>query len=381
MRTITLFNPNKVVFGNGCLKQFIDYFISLGYKRTLIITTPPVVSLFDELLSAFKNGGIKTEIDDSIESEPTIKTLESSLKIAEKTEADSVIGIGGGSALDVAKLVAALYKNSQTINEVIGIGKLQSRHTFLACLPTTSGTGSEVSPNAILLDQSDNLKKGVVSPFLVPDASYIDPFLTRSVPPSVTASTGMDALTHCLEAYTNKYAHPVVDIYALEGVKVIAKNLIQAYKNGKDEIAREQVSLGSFFGGLCLGPVNTAAVHALSYPLGGEYHIPHGLSNAVLLPYVMRFNIKALPEKYANIARALGSEVVSSNEIIAEDGVRLIFEIMEAINIPKKLSKLDIPNDAIKSLADSAMKVTRLLVNNPRELKLDDALNIFNEAY
>src|SRR5262249_48336492 len=160
---------------------------------------------------------------------------------------------------------------------------------FLVCLPTTAGTGSEVSPNAILLDEADQLKKGVVSPYLVPDAAYVDPQLTRSVPPSVTAATGLDALTHCIEAYANKFAHPAVDLYALQGVGIIAQNLLRAVRNGGDMEARTELSLGSFYGGLCLGPVNTAAVHALAYPLGGQFHVAHGVSNAVLLPHVIRF--------------------------------------------------------------------------------------------
>ncbi len=176
----------------------------------------------------------------------------------------------------------------------------------LVCLPTTAGTGAEVSPNAILLDEADELKKGVVSPHLVPDAAFVDPLLTISVPPAVTAATGLDALTHCIEAYANKFAHPIVDIYALQGIKLISANLVRAVRNGGDIEARAALSLGSLYGGLCLGPVNTAAVHALAYPLGGRFHIAHGVSNALLLPHVLRFNFSAAPERYAEISAALG---------------------------------------------------------------------------
>src|SRR5699024_3953020 len=194
---------------------------------------------------------------------------------------------GGGSVLDVAKLVAAQLNNGQSLEDIVGIKKLKNRDFLLICMPTTSGTGSEVSPNAILLDQRDNQKKGIISPFLVPDIVYADPLLTVTLPPSVTAATGIDALTHCIEAYANRFAHPLVDMYALEGIRLISSNIVEACKNGQDIEARSGMILGSLYGGVCLGPVNTAAVHALSYPLGSQFHIAHGLSNAILFPDVL----------------------------------------------------------------------------------------------
>ncbi len=209
--------------------------------------------------------------------------------------------------LDVAKLVAAFIDSDQKAEDCFGTGFIKKKGLWLACLPTTAGTGSEVSPNAILLDERDKLKKGIVSPYLLADAAYVDPKLTMTVPAKVTADTGMDALTHCIEAYTNKFAHPAADIYALQGIKLIAANLLRAVKDGSDVEAREALALGSLYGGLVLGPVNTAAVHALSYPLGGEFHIPHGLSNAILLPSVMKFNRPANLSKYAEVAIACGA--------------------------------------------------------------------------
>lgn len=191
----------------------------------------------------------------------------------------------------------------------------------------------------------------------------------------------MDALTHCLEAYTNKFAHPIIDMYALEGIKLISDNLVNAYLNGKDENAREQVALGSLFGGMCLGPVNTAGVHALSYPLGGEYHIAHGLSNALLLPYVMQFNYSSSINKYSNVAKALGSQYMEVSEITAEDGIRIIFNMIEKLDLPTRLSQIDIPKEAIDKMSESAMTVTRLLKNNPREITITDAKNIYMMAY
>lgn len=303
------------------------------------------------------------------------------LTAAKDYSADSVAGIGGGSVLDVAKLVAALVDSEQTITEIIGIGILKKRRVFLVCIPTTSGTGSEVSPNAILLDEADNQKKGIISPYLVPDAAYIDPLLTVTVPPHITAFTAIDALTHCIEAYANRFAHPIIDHYALKGIELIAANIEVACKNGANVPAREALSLGSLYGGLCLGPVNTAAVHALAYPLGSKYRIAHGLANAVLLPHVLKFNLGSVTNKYSDIALALGAEQGSSFEVTAENGVKRLLQIYERINLSPKLSEMDIPLQAIDFIAKEAMQVTRLLQNNPRVVTFKDAQRIYLEAF
>jgi len=323
------------------------------------------------------NTGIYADID----REPTIADFRKALEGARAFAPDAIVGLGGGSVLDVAKLVAAFVNNRRDVTETFGLNLLESRSMFLACLPTSAGTGSEVSPNAILLDEEDQLKKAVVSRFLVPDAAYVDPLLTVSVPPAVTAATGMDALTHCIEAYTNKFAHPMVDVYALEGIRLIGASLERAVANGSDVDAREKLALGSLYGGMCLGPVNTAAVHALAYPLGGEFHLAHGLSNALLLPVVMRFNLPSAPARYAEVARALGAESRESVEETALKGVKLVGELARRCGLPVKLCEAGIPRDAIERMAVAAMKVTRLLKNNPRELSLADAESIYTEAY
>jgi alcohol dehydrogenase class IV len=278
-------------------------------------------------------------------------------------------------------LVAAFLNSDQQVEDCFGTGFIKSKGLWFACLPTTAGTGSEVSPNAILLDERDHLKKGIVSPFLIADVAYVDPKLTWTVPAKVTADTGMDALTHCIEAYTNKFAHPSVDIYALQGIRLIAANLEKAVKNGQDQEAREALAFGSLYGGLCLGPVNTAAVHALSYPLGGEFHIPHGLSNAILLPSVMKFNMPANIKRHAEVAIALGCQPGKNDEETAQRGVDFIYQLADAVGIPKKLTDLGIPQTAVDGMAKAAMQVQRLLKNNPREVTEQDARDIYNSLY
>lgn len=381
MRIVRLLQPQKIFFGAGCAGQCVEDLLSLGLRRVFVVTSPPIVSLVEPLVRAFEEAGASTSIYAEIGSEPSIATFEAARSAAQVAEPDAVVGIGGGSAMDTAKLVAALYDSQQDIRDVFGIELLKSRSLHLACLPTTAGTGSEVSPNAILADEDEGLKKGVVSPYLVPDAAYVDPLLTLSMPPDVTAATGLDALTQCIEAYANRFAHPLVDLYTLEGIRLISNHLLRAVQDGEDVEARTHMAMGSLYGGLCLSPVNTAAVHALAYPLGGEYHIAHGVSNAVLLPHVLRFNIPAAPERYAEVGRALGVEPGHSAMETAERGVERIAELSQQCGIPRGMAELGVPEEAIPSLAQAAMKVTRLLKNNLRDLTVEDAEALYRAAY
>ena len=381
MNPITLLQPPRIVFGNGCAPQCAEFLAQRGVKRVLLVSSTPVLPALVEVKAALKKSGVEIVSAPPVDCEPTRELFESALLVARAAKIDGVLGIGGGSAIDVAKLIAALARGKQNAPEVFGINHLFGRELSLVCLPTTAGTGAEVSPNAILLDESDELKKGVVSPHLVPDAAFVDPLLTISVPPAVTAATGLDALTHCIEAYANKFAHPIVDNYALQGIKLISANLVRAVRNGKDIEARAALSLGSLYGGLCLGPVNTAAVHALAYPLGGRFHIAHGVSNAVLLPEVLKFNLPSAPERYAEISAALGIARNGSALAAAEHGVELLLQLSRDCGMPQRLSELGIPHAAIPALAQSAMQVTRLLKNNVRLLTEPDATRIYEAVY
>ena len=381
MKAITLLQPQKIVFGTGCIETFVEDYQKLGLQRLMVLTAPPILPLIEEPLAKLKEAGVSIEIFQNILAEPTVNDFKAIIEVAREFKADSVVGIGGGSVLDVTKLVAAFINSDQQVEDCFGTGFIKAKGLWFACLPTTAGTGSEVSPNAILLDERDHLKKGIVSPYLIADAAYVDPKLTWTVPSKVTADTGMDALTHCIEAYTNKFAHPSVDIYALQGIRLIAANLERAVKDGKDVEAREALAFGSLYGGMCLGPVNTAAVHALSYPLGGEFHIPHGLSNAILLPSVMKFNMPANVKRHAEVAIALGCEPGKNDEETAQRGVDFIYRLAAAVGIPDKLTALGIPQTSVPGMAKAAMQVQRLLKNNPREVTEQDALDIYNSLY
>lgn len=376
-----MFFPGKFVFGNGSLHQFIRYFLDLPFKRPFIISDPHIEEPLSQLCEALKSGGLEIIISTSIKSEPTESDFQELLREAELKGVDSVIGIGGGSVLDVAKLVAAMFDSGKALAQCYGIGNLSGRKLFLACLPTTAGTGSEVSPNSILLDENENLKKAVISPFLLPDSTFVDPLLTHTVPPAITASTGIDALTHCIEVYANKFAHPITDLFALEGIRLIYNHLERAYKCGSDMEARSNISLGSLYGGLGLGPVNTAGVHALAYPLGSNYKIPHGVSNAILLSHVLEYNLPNGVEKYAKIARTIGVEGNSSSIGTALEGIKRIKDLCKRVHVPLKLSDFNISKEDVPSIAKSALTVQRLLKNNLRELSINDIEKIYYKLF
>ena len=373
--------PHKLNFGADCIGKLPADLVNLSCSKVFIITIQPLLPHLDKLINELKDAGIAVTINTDIVQEPSFSDFDRIMESAVAADPDAVAGIGGGSVLDIAKLVAAQLKSGQSLHEIVGNGLLKGRSTHLICAPATSGTGSEVSPNAILVDDADNQKKGIISPFLVPDLVYVDPLLTMSVPAAITAATGIDALCHCLEAYTNKFAHPLIDMYALEGIRLIAANIVQAVNNGNDADARTKVAMGSLYGGFCLGPVNTAGVHALSYPLGSLYHLPHGLSNALLLPYVIRFNLDASVKKFAEIALAIGVQPQESDLKTAEKGIEKLESIIAACGIPLRLRDAGIAMDAIPGMAEDAMKITRLLKNNPKPITYENAIEIYNSAY
>lgn len=381
MSTLILQQPKRIIFGDGVSRSAPEEFLRQGWKRLFVVSSPQVVAAQTGLFGQWRSSGLVVEVCASVDREPEIALFNQVLAAARAAHPDAVVGFGGGSVIDVSKLVAALYDGREQVTAVFGIGLLKARALPLACIATTAGTGADVSPAAILLDESERLKKGVISPHLVPDLALCDPELTHSAPPAVTAASGIDALVHCMEAYANKHAHPIVDVYALEGIRRIGRSIETAVREGSNRPARADVMLGALYGGLCLGPVNTAAVHALSYPLGGEYRIAHGVANSLLMPHVFRFNLPAMPERYADIARALGCPAESSPAATAEAGLRRLAEMSLACGIPQRLRDVGVPESDLPRLAAEAMKVTRLLRNNPRELTAADAERIYREAY
>ncbi|WP_415907449.1 iron-containing alcohol dehydrogenase [Oleiharenicola sp. Vm1] len=380
-RPITLLQPARIAFGAGGAAPAVLEFSRGVHRRAVVISTAALTAAAETVAQTLATAGIPTEVILEPPAEPTVASCEALRRRTRAARPDVVYALGGGSVLDVAKLAAALHDRDEPVAQFFGSGLVTARRTALACLPTTAGTGSEVSPNALLLDEAAQAKKAVISPALVPDIAIVDPELMRSLPPALTATTGIDALAHCLEAYANLSAHPVVDLHALEGVRLIATHLPRAVADGHDLAARSAVALGSLYGGLCLGPVNTNGVHALAYPLGGEHHLPHGLSIALMLPHVVAFNCSALPERHAALARALGAPDLGDDRRTAAQLPERLRALLAACRVPLGLERHNIPLARLPQLAEAGLLVTRLLKNNPRPVSRDDAIAIYQAAY
>lgn len=379
MNIITLQQPGKILFGINALEKLPEEEVITSSEKILLLVAIPVETMLNPLIGQLKSHGKEIQVIlYNFPGEPTFKQFDDLLQQCGNFNPDCVIGVGGGSVLDSAKLLAAMTGNSRQYTDVVGVGLLKERMKKLVCVPTTSGTGSEVSPIAILLNEATETKSGIVSSALLADVACIDPLLTTGLPPKFTAETGMDALCHCIEAYTNKHAHPATDIYALKGIELISAYLYKAVQDGSDLEARSALALGSMYGGLCLGPVNTHAVHCLSYGLGGRYHISHGLANAVLLPAVLEYNLEALPERHAQIALAMGISPEGNTVKTAKSGIRKIRELSISCGIPQTLTELGISPEDFPALADIAMGVGRLLSNVPKALTKKDAIDIYS---
>jgi alcohol dehydrogenase len=273
------------------------------------------------------------------------------------------VGFGGGSAMDLAKPAAVLPGSGQIILDVVGPERVSGRSCTLVQVPTTSGTGSEAGTRALVTDPSTQHKLAVQSRHMLADLAVVDPDLTMTVPSRVTAATGVDALAHCSEVYTSRKAHPIVDTCALEGMRLVGRYLGRAVADSEDREARAGLSLASFYGGLCLGPVNTTAGHALAYPLGTRHHVPHGAACALIFPHTLAFNAPAAPERTAATLRALGLEGGSDERSV----VAAAYGFCESLGVEMRMSGLGVPIDELGNTADEAHAIRRLLDNNPRE--------------
>ena len=367
----------RIVFGSGCFAQCSEWLQQRSAHRVFIITSPSNRAHAETLARSISAAAIES----TVRAEPTVALFQQVLRAAQAFQPDAIVGLGGGSPLDLAKLIAALTHSTQVLDDVFGIGLLASRSLPLLCIPTTSGTGSEVSPNAILLDHDAKQKKAVISPHLVPDAAFIDPALTLSVPPLVTAATGVDALSHCIEAYANRNAHPLINLYAFEGIRRISGALVQAVSDPSNLSAREDLAMGSLCGGLCLGPVNTAAVHALSYPLGAWFGVPHGQANALLLPHVLAFNLPANPSLYRDIAVALGTPETGSATDDAHAGLVRLRKLLQDARLTLRMRDVLPSRQPLAAMAESALGITRLMKNNLRQMTRSEAIAIYEQTW
>jgi alcohol dehydrogenase class IV len=383
MHSISTFKiANKLITGKGAIEKLKEETVSLGMRNPLIVTDEileqnGVVGKLTKLLE-----GISFGVYTGVKPEPEAAIVEECTEMFVCGKHDGLIAVGGGSTIDIAKAVSGFAGFEGKIEDLFGTGMIQKKGVPLIAIPTTAGTGSEVTNIAILSDSKAQLKKGIVSDFLLPDVAIVAPEMTVSMPKSVTAASGIDALVHSIEAYISIHSSPITDALALGAMKLIAKYLPKAYANPEHLEAREYMATASLMAGMAFGNAGVGAVHALSYPLGGRYHIPHGVSNALLLPYVMEWNKIACAEKFRDIAEALGHNTMNlSDTDAAASAVDAMRILCETVNIPKGMKSFQIPRDDIRSMAVDASQITRLLKNNPRVLSVDDIEKIYQSAY
>jgi len=383
-KTFTFTGASKIVFGNGAFEQLAEQIGELGGKTPLIVLDRnlSVSGLKEKVSSYFKNAGMGIVIFDRVEGEPPLELADEGAKAASTGKCDIVVGIGGGSTMDVAKAIAVITANRGKAKDYLGLNNVPGPGLPTIMVPTTAGTGSEVTFTSVFIRKDLNKKEGMNSPYLYPDIALLDPELTLSIPSHVTATTGVDALCHAIESYTSITASPMSELVSLEAIGMISSSLRTCVHNGSDLEARGQMLLGSMYAGLGLANAGVTAVHSLSYPLGGMYGIPHGLANTLLLPAVMNFNLPAALEKFAVIAEVMGESTadLSLNDA-AGMAVAAVEDLIDDCCIFDSLETLEIEEEDFPKLAKAAMTVARPLANNPRKVTEEDAIEIYNDAY
>lgn len=369
-RPITLLQPSRLEIGAGSVSRLARW--AEPYRRVFVVAMPPTVGFAERIGFA---GTVETFID--LPPEPDLPAVAAVLAAARAFKPDLVVGLGGGSVMDVAKLVAALWDGERSVPDVIGVDKIAGRRTALAQVPTTSGTGSEAGIRSLVTNPETLAKQAVESRHMLADIAVLDPELTYSVPAAVTAATGVDALAHCVESYTNIKAHPLIDVYARLGIESVGRYLARAVADGTDTEARAGMMLASYYGGVCLGPVNTAGGHALAYPLGTRLKLPHGLANAIIFPHVLAFNASACPDKTAGVAAMLGLGAGAfTNDILTG-----AMDYCQALGIEMHLSRHGAQEQDLPIWAEEAFAIKRLIDNNPRPLGTKDILSIYRSAF
>lgn len=374
----------EITFGVGSVQLLGQKLKNYGVQKLLLVVDQgfakhgPLSKVTDALAKA----GIKFSIFDQVEPEPRAETADRCGSLAKEGKFDFIIGLGGGSAMDTAKAAAILVTNEGRAKDFQGLNKVSRPGIPKGMIPTTAGTGSEVTFTAVFINEEEKKKAGINSPHLFPEMALLDPELTLSLPPAVTAYTGMDALAHAIESFTSLQANSLSEMFSLEAVRKIAKNLRSAVENGSDINARSEMLMGSLLAGIGLANAGVTAVHSLSYPLGGSFRVPHGVGNGLLLPAVMEYNASSCPERFACLAEAMDIEIKGLTVMEAAlKAVEAVKKLAQDIEIPLRLSDLGIPKSALPWMAEEALKVVRPLENNPRSISKEDALRIYEAVF
>ncbi|ADH85649.1 iron-containing alcohol dehydrogenase [Desulfurivibrio alkaliphilus] len=379
----TVTQPTRIRFGVDSINDLAAMVRELGGSRVLLVIDPGVAAagLLEKVGASLKGQKVPFTVYDQVAPEPGLKLADAGAKLAKQKKCDCVVGVGGGSAMDVAKAVSILLTNGGKAEDYIGLGKIAKAGVPKIMIPTTAGTGAEMTFTAVFINEKTGSKAGMNGDPLYPEAAILDPALTLSMPSQVTAATGIDALTHALEAYVSTQAHTISDMYALEAIDLIAGNLGKAYAHGDNLEARSAMLMGSLLAGKALATAGVGLVHAMAYPLGGMHQIPHGLANAVLLPYVMAYNLIGAPERFATLAEMFGVDTSELNlREAAQASVEAVWNLNQDVGIPRSLQELGIPREDIPEMAKIALTVARPVANNPRRPNHDEVMAIYEEA-
>ncbi|WP_274423584.1 iron-containing alcohol dehydrogenase [Chelativorans sp. YIM 93263] len=355
-------------------------------NRILSVTDPGLrkIGLAEGALEALEEAGVAVTVFDEVEADPSRATLMKAVEAGRAAGVSGVVGLGGGSSLDVAKLAALLLGSGEDLDEAWGVAMAKGPRLPLALVPTTAGTGSEVTPVSIITVGEEE-KRGVSSPVILPDIAVLDPELTVGLPPAITAATGIDAMVHAIEAYASKSPNnnPLSRMLAREALRLLGANIERAVSDGRDIEARGAMLLGAMLAGQAFANSPVAAVHALAYPIGGTFHVPHGLSNALVLPHVLRFNAPDAAHLYAEIACHAFPHLArdEGNQALCAAFIEELAALSRKLGLPTRLREVKIGEEHLETMARDAMKQTRLLVNNPREVSEADALAIYRAAW
>ena len=384
MRHNALTLPRRIVFGKDAAKNVGEEVEAIGGGKILLVTDAGVLNsgLLTEVTASLRTKGLQVQVFSNVEPEPDIKTADRIASTVREGEFNLVCGVGGGSALDIAKIGSIMATNPGQVKEYVGTNLVKKPGLPKILLPTTAGTGSEMTPNAILGFHDEGIKAGVVSPYVLADTAIVDPALTLTLPPKPTATSGIDALTHAIESYISVDANPITDLFSLRAIELIARNLRAAFSKGTDIQARAGMSLASMIAGISIANAGTCSGHAAAYGYAAKHKIPHGISVGVALPYIMEFSLVSCSEKGTAIARAMGEDPsrLSSAEAITR-AVKAVVHLMKEVNCPTNLSQLGIERTEIPSLAQEMLKTKRLLVHNPRPVNDHDAIEIITRMW
>ncbi|PCJ43181.1 MAG: alcohol dehydrogenase [Moraxellaceae bacterium] len=375
----------QIICEPGASAQLGEICQRLAITHLMVVTDPGIVQLglLDVALASLQNQQIPYEIYSQVVADPPESIVHEAVAQAKNIGANGVVGFGGGSSMDVAKLVALLVCSSQSLADVYGVGNATGERLPLIQVPTTAGTGSEVTPIAIVTT-GKSTKQGVVSPILLPDVALLDANLTVGLPSGVTAATGIDAMVHAIEAFTSVHKkNPYSDMLAKEALHRLSTHILAATSQGDDVLVRSEMLYGAMLAGQAFANAPVAAVHALAYPLGGHYHISHGLSNSLVLPHVLRFNLSSALSHYAELAPILDKSLAEElDPLVKASGlISAIETLIKQVGLPTQLRELGVEEDMLPMLAKDAMLQERLLMNNPRPMTYDDALAIYQAAF